>query len=246
MLVHMDKNLLIIIAIGACTTIYTLIDTVKEWNSAKRWKRIIVIVLCVAAVYVGYITYKSVQEDKTVANLTKLLFEVKDTSILNDFQVQIGTGGPVFDMAKTTIFGIPRTPLARMFRIYTLEGRLALQMVVRDGMGKPIAAIDGTDWDVYNTEDYEYNSDDNAFEIVTKGDRRVFFQIDYRNKIAHIAGAFFIKSRLGAYFYQNMNNGSIIFYPENYTFNIDEIGDVIPRIFKYPRRIYSKLEGIRQ
>ncbi len=63
-------------------------------------------------------------------------------------------------------------------------------MIVNDSLGKLILAIYQNTWTVYQNDD-EYNYDNQAIEIVTNGDRKVYFHVELKKRIAHIEGALY-------------------------------------------------------
>jgi hypothetical protein len=98
------------------------------------------------------------------------------------------------------VFHVPET--GPLFRVYVRNAKLFVDAVIRDINGKAIAVIDGNEWTMYN-EEYEYNNDETGFEIVTKGDRKVFFQIYLEGGIAHVLGMILNESGIGVKFLQD-------------------------------------------
>jgi hypothetical protein len=138
-------------------------------------------------------------------------------------------------------------PFFNLFRIYVKNHKLSVFIPLKDRNGKPIATIDGNTWTIFNDEDYEFNNDDSAFEVVSKGEREVFFQIELSGGVAHLSGYIYQEKNKGICFTENMANraGSMFIINPKTTDDMFP-SQVADRLFKYPRARYSKIEGIRQ
>ena len=120
--------------------------------------------------------------------------------------------------------------------------------------GKPIAVIDGNEWEVYDS-DFEYNNDETGFEMVTKGDRNVYFHVYLEKGVVHILGIILNDQGKGFSFFEPaVPDRSVKVDAEHYKVNFPMIAlgpgadekyyhGVQGRIFKYPRRKYL---GIRK
>lgn len=129
-----------------------------------------------------------------------------------------------------------------VIRVSTIENRLNVNVIVRDFNGEVIAVIDGDTWTVFN-DNYEYNDDGGkAFELVTKGERKVFFQIQYKNESVHVAGYFITKDKSGyAIFNKNDDKkNTIVFAGFKNPIQLEDVKRIffVPRLFKYPRSKY--------
>lgn len=60
-------------------------------------------------------------------------------------------------------------------KLDVVDDKLLVNVVIRDLSGKVIAVIEDSTWTVFD-DNYEYNDVPNAFELVTKGERDVFFK----------------------------------------------------------------------
>jgi hypothetical protein len=137
-------------------------------------------------------------------------------------------------ISNTCIFRLETEPLVKL---YVINNKLVVNIIVRSLDGKEIAVIEDNTWTIYNN-DFEYNNDETAFELVTKGERCVYFQIVFRNGVAHISGCLLDKKGRGAAFF-NMDNTSNLFAIKPDSKNVIDMNKIlnlnIPRIFKYPR-----------
>ena len=122
-------------------------------------------------------------------------------------------------------------------------------VVIRNFNGTAIAVIDDNTWTVFD-DDYEYNNDDSTFELVTKGDRDVFFQIFYRNGMIYMSGYLIDENGIGVAMFNNeseinssqMHMNSMKGRADHKPSPMPSPSEIaIPRIFKYPReKYYSK------
>jgi hypothetical protein len=53
--------------------------------------------------------------------------------------------------------------------------------------------VENNTWTRFKDE-YEYNNDENGFEIVTKGERKVVFHLELENGVASFEGVFYSKN----------------------------------------------------
>lgn len=121
----------------------------------------------------------------------------------------------------------------RMINIYRKNNKLCVYAIVRDKTGNPIAVINENEWTLLS-DDYEYNNDEHGFELVTKGERKVYFQVYIKNDIVHMLGILLCETGDGLKFVgcQYPWNGMVKLSTEKpYLFTgIDGAA-----IFKYPR-----------
>jgi hypothetical protein len=241
------------VILGGGWGIYNIWDSIKT-KSLKKWRRFIA-VGGIAAILIG-VKYK-MDENKTITLATEVneslalkIGDINDRSPANIGSYMIGSNGPQFtNFDEYGRFGFE--PFVNLFRVYVKNHKLSAFVAIKDKNGKPIATIDGNSWTIFNNEEYEFNSDDSAFEVVTKGDREVFFQIEFRGGIAHLSG----------YIYEAKNKGICFVYDEGS--KMGEMIIILPKatdafrdsltpnktadkLFKYPQSRYSKIEGIRE
>lgn len=126
-----------------------------------------------------------------------------------------------------------------IFKLSIENNKLELYALIRDPHGKVAAVIEKNVWTCFNNE---YNNDTNAFEIVTAGERKVYFQIEYKNGCAHFRGALVNSKGTGGMFWIDDNGSArgIQLVNNSFNINIDLKSKVI---FKYPRQKYL---GVRK
>ena len=130
-----------------------------------------------------------------------------------------------------------------LMNIKFIEGRLIINTIIRDFDGEVIAAIENSVWTVFS-DDYEYNDDGvNNFEMVTKGEREVHFQIITEDEKTQMTGYFLNKDGNGFLFQYNSELDKIfpIYGINEKTKKIDR--RKIERKFQYPR---AKFYGQKQ
>ena len=87
---------------------------------------------------------------------------------------EIGNSGAKFIMPGG-VFSYP--PLPNLFKVYVKNKTLYFSSVIRDARREPVAVIDNNVWTRFK-DNFEYNNNDTSFEIVTAGERSVFFHIE--------------------------------------------------------------------
>lgn len=119
-----------------------------------------------------------------------------------------------------------------MFRINIVNGKLRVSMVIREPSGKAVAVIENNTWTVFG-DDYEYNDDETAFEMVTRGERKIFFQIELKSGKVNLVGFLWGKNGRGFYFGSSArgNHFDVIHAKSDYPTShfVDKV------LFKYPR-----------
>lgn len=156
-------------------------------------------------------------------------------------QMRIGNSdsGAIFILGGTGVLNF--APYGPLIKLYVKDQKLYVNTIIRNLDGKVIAAIEDNTWTLFEN-DFEYNDDNKtAFELVSKGDRKVFFQVELKNGLAYISGYLLNEDGIGFIFYNRQGqSGSFIFTIGDKDENKSKIPkDIfIPRIFKYPRSKY--------
>lgn len=130
-------------------------------------------------------------------------------------------------------------PFGTLLKLNIENEKLILNVLIRNLNGKVIAVIEDNTWTIFDSE-FEYNNNETTFELVTNGERKVFFQIDYRNAKAYVSGYLINDKAIGMIIYNdtnNINSSSIFIVPPKNKSDIPTDLN-IPRIFKYPREKY--------
>lgn len=220
-----------------------LITTVLGIVLAKKWKdlgllgKIGVIAGIITACVLGYNNY-AINENADKANRINAQFV--DISSVKGAQV------PTLELGQntkpTTVYlngGVFRMePFGDMIQAYIVDKKLFVNVYLFDLYGKPVATIQGNTCTPYSSE-YEYQSDETAFEVVTKGYRNVFFQIDLVNGRAKLSGFLLNNHGLGMYIGNRDEIQGVAIYPiKNDTFKQHIPPFTIKRLFKYPAAKY--------
>ena len=128
-----------------------------------------------------------------------------------------------------------------LLKLYVKNQRLVINMIIRDTSGNPIIAIYQNTWTIYQNG-YEYNYDNHAIEIVTKGERKVFCSVELRKGTVHLLGAFISppddtlrkKGLVGLYLFEEEKYSIVA---PIYHLNLYGNEKVKP-LFKYPKEKY--------
>jgi hypothetical protein len=213
-----------------------------KWKKLKKFQKkilsvLVLLTIVLAIVQIRNSRYEKAKEElieKVNSSFGELEFdgEPVTTLILGNKE---GSGSVIIKSPNGTPLNDKYGPL---IRIGIKDEKLLVNIVVRDLNGEAIAVIDRDTWKVYD-DDYEYNDDNGkAFELVTKGDRKVFFQIEYKNELVHVSGHLLNPEGGGVVIYYD-KNGKLVVSDYTYASIINEIKNLnIPRLFKYPRGKY--------
>jgi hypothetical protein len=217
--------------------IYSII-TANKWKDLNIFKRSFIIISILAAIIFAYNAYFSWNNEWTKEKIGTKYGEVQNQGKATTPILQIGDNGTTFLDFSDRLFNSVFKEFAPKLKIYVKNNKLYLTTIIRDPSGKVIAAIIDNEWEKNeNVSDYDYNNDDNGFEVITVGDRNVCFQVDLKNGVAHIAG----------FFINEDGKGVCLANLPDTEFSIIAIMDLnkkhfpqskIPAIFKYPRDRY--------
>jgi hypothetical protein len=149
---------------------------------------------------------------------------------------------PIFDIGNNTLISWKRNGVysfpgcENVFKAFVKDDRLYLNMIIRNEKGEVIAAIYENIWTMFD-KDYEYNDDEKAFEIVTKGERKLFLHVELKNTKILLAGFVFNENGIGWYFSPDVEYIHVIrVNTDNYSLHQGKCK--IKNIFKYPREKY--------
>ncbi len=211
-----------------------------NWKKTNWAGKTLLIAGIILASLGAFTNYKKVQKEKLLERINSKFGTFEDLSGATIPELCIGRSDnswPVTNPTGTFAYNNGQP----MFRIYVRNNKLFIDIILRDKDGHPIAAIDGNEWTLYSN-DYEYNNDETSFELVTKGDRKVYFNVELKDGKAHILGVVLNNKGYGVQFSDYNEDGvanffglSIIIMPGAK----DEVYKVNGgRIFKYPREKY--------
>jgi hypothetical protein len=184
---------IILLATGG---IGTLLMTLK-WKSINWTKRIIAIVVIASVIVTAVNKIKANNKQELLDKINAKLGDITSDKGATIPKLQIGESGVIFVLGESGVFDYP--PVGKIFRVYEKNNKLFFSGVIRDRNGHTIAAILENSWKMYSG-DYEYNNNDNAFEIVTNDEKKVYFQIELVNGIAKMSGMLLNDKGVGVYF----------------------------------------------
>ncbi len=221
----MTKLNIILIAVLAIGGIVAAV----KWKEMNFGVKSLTVLAVIGAIVTGIVEWKKYKKETLLERIAAKYGELTDDKDATYPEIQIGNSGAYFVLRGTGAFNFPEFP--NMFKLYVKKNKIYFTSVIWDKTGKPLAAIEDNVWTLY-TDDYEYNNDDQALEIVTKGDRKVYFQIELINGIARIAGVLYTREGRGMHFSgEPGEGGSIVIINDPETFEMPNL----PKIFRYPR-----------
>jgi hypothetical protein len=225
------------ITFGLIVAVLGLITAFK-WKELSGLKKILSIVSMVAGTLFSGITAYNTYMDKKIESHYG---DINSGSYTNVKMLQIGFGGTRIQYAgpdgAVFVIGKEKAPGIELF---LKNGKLVINAVCRDLSGKVIAKIIQNEWTLYSN-DYEYNNDDNAFELVIKGEQQAIFQIDLQKDVVHVAGLFVDESADGFFICENPKGDDALIITMDKNSPKGQFVPIKP-IFKYPRERYL---GIR-
>jgi hypothetical protein len=209
-----------------------------KWKEIKPAGRILIILLIGTAIWMAvyqYVDYNVTQRLSKIDSTTGLIKDL-DNKMKGIPVMTIGNSGAKFGLTNG-IFAFE--PFGKMVQLYHINNKLFVNVILFDTLNKVIAAIEGNEWEMVNKE-YDYNDDETAFEVVTKGERKVVFQVELKNGVAHLSGLILNKQGLGIFFYHEpqREGATMRTFHESKNYNYDSI--IIQKLFKYPRLTHHK------
>ncbi|TSD64688.1 hypothetical protein FFF34_012350 [Inquilinus sp. KBS0705] len=221
------------------SAVFSIIITIK-WKKST-WKKKISFIACIAAsLVIAYNAHEKNKKDDLIDRINSSFGEINDNTDVAVAKMEIGNGGTFFNLG-TGVFSIPPN-YKDLIKLFVRSNKLFMTAIIRDRKGDVIAAIYENEWTWYK-KGYEYNNDENSFEIVTQGDRNVFFNVNLKKGIAQVTGFFYTADGYGLQFYHDDGKDYSVMFKITPTTLDTEIPQIIEKpIFKYPRERYM---GIR-
>ncbi len=223
--------------------IFAIFKGVK-WSQSSKSKQLFIIFGIVGAIVLFWNQYNAWSQKNLIEKVNATFGDIND---INNAQIPIlEFGSSHSGVTLLNKYGVFNAGFGDLLKLYVANNKLYVNTIIRDMDGKPIAVINENTWKLYNSN-YEYNNNNEAFELVTKGERKVYFQVKLEKGIARVQGMLLNDMGKGVYVqslperkdgYESMMiiaNG-----------NLQKIGNlqydiktstVIP-LFKYPREKY--------
>lgn len=222
------------IIIALILSVYSILS-VQNWKDSKPIKKIFTIIAIISVCVIAYNNYNSWREERLLKKIQAKYGDISDIDITSLPQVQIGYTGATFTgLDGTFSIGL----LGPVLKYNVKNNKLIVTTIIRGLSGKLIAVIIDNEWQwVSESNSYDYNYDDNAFEVVTL-DRNVCFQIELKNGVVHISGFFFNEEGSGYCIAVKGNTTTSFITPINKDYFAHLPPSNIPLLFKYPRERY--------
>lgn len=227
---------------------YSIILTVK-WKKTKPAKKIFIIATIGVSFLIAYNGIVGYKKNELIKNIEASYGEIVKGN--NTTIPSIRLGNPVF----FTTINYPKNQYGiflgmgrgrELIKVHVDKGKLFVNVIIRDYNKEIIAVISENTWKLFDSN-YEYNNDKNAFELVTKGDRKVFMHIEFKDGFVYVEG-FFITQIFGIYILPNYETDDLWLHivdgdndGDNLNKDIyfsDLNSGVLNPIFKYPREKY--------
>ncbi|AWX44218.1 hypothetical protein HME9304_01218 [Flagellimonas maritima] len=223
--------------------IFSLIAAILTAFVSYKWKnidilgKITLIAVIIATIFIAINSFRQTKKEALIERVNAKFGDIKTSS---SPRMQIKLGDKEWAAGFVTVSGVFRIGnYGPWFKLGYENNTLLINFIIRDLNGKVIAVIEDNVWTIFDNN-YEYNNDDTTFEMVTKGERKVFFQIKYRKGEAYLTG-FLLDEKANGFAIYGMEKGKgtkVKPIGENKQ-NAPTPTDLnIPRIFKYPRGKY--------
>ena len=226
------------ILLGLSAAIIVLIAK-EDWKSANGRKRagIIAAIVLIALAYLK--DYYNNEKEENLKNINATVFSIKS-------EQKVKVAFPIIDIGRSTggfaladgVFALDST--GHLMSIFIVNGKLQVFAKIRNRKGEVIANVESNECTLFS-DDYEYNNDDNGFELVTKGERDVYFHIDLKDGVAHIEGFLIGDGPIGMYIsqYSKRKTAGLV-EPFRIKDSVKLKLDPIKPLFKYPRSTHFR------
>lgn len=228
---------IVIVAVAAILTAFTA----YKWNELDWFGRIALIFIILAAILVAINDYRKHTKERLLERVEVKIGDMQSLKGSHIPLIRFGNNGAAIMFPHGIPFSIDdEIPL----RVYINNNRLNVYAIIRSPKGEPVAVINDNTWTLFSDE-YEYNNDKSGFELVTKGERKVYFQIQIKHNMEVVViGNLLHKDGFGLKIDENVENeqgGTIMRKVMEFSPEFDYQLKAKP-IFKYPR---GKYLGVR-
>ncbi len=177
---------LIPILLGVASTILAFFAK-NKWKESNWATKAGLVVAVLAGLTLAYLAYEKVVKDDLIERVNADIGIIEDLTEVTIPLIAIGDGNigmPISYFEQQLFY---KWQDNKLLKVYVKNSKLYVSVVIHDHNQKPIAVINHNEWTVFD-KNYEYNNDESGFELVTKGERKVYFQIYLKDGIAHILG----------------------------------------------------------
>lgn len=217
------------------------LTTKVKWKELNVLKKAGYIIGVVAAISTAYVSCTKYQEQQFIRKVEASFGTIKDMegAIVPQLAIGFNYDEPLPYQWPNGDFIVKDEPY---FKFYVKNGKLHVNIVVRDSTGNPMIAVYDNEWEKYD-DAYEFNYDETALEFVTKGDRDVFFHLEFKKGILHVEGLLYRRAKTGVLLFDNgtgsaFSSGLLIIDEKTKITNYPR-----KRLFKYPKERYL---GVRE
>jgi hypothetical protein len=232
---------------------YSIFLTIK-WKKSTRAKKIFIVLSIGLSFLIAFNAIKKYNKEQYIEKVQEKFGDIVNGNKTEIPKLRIGNVYYnftfVYNLSKNGVFFNDKNPI---MKIYAKDNKVYINAILSDYKRNIIAVISDNTWKIFD-DNYEYNNDDNAFEIVTKGDRKVFMHVEFKNGYAYIQG-FFMAEKTGVYIALDDNNDPFmnVIYGAKNKRNDDQARDIyllnmldnkIKPIFKYPREKYLGIRNL--
>lgn len=216
------------------------IFTANKWDELELLGKVLMVLSILAAFIVLINSFRKSREEKLIKRIESKFGEI-DTKGATKRILMLGNrdDGTVINLVGGS-FTVPNVDYNPLIKLEIVKGKLLIDVIIRGLNGEVVAAIEGSTWTVFDSN-YEYNNKENIFELVTKGERHVYFQTFYTRGLIYLSGYLMGKNGAGIVIYNidRKPSTSIIYATDGKDQKMISPSEIqIPRIFKYPRGKY--------
>lgn len=218
---------------------------IPKWTRLN-WKEktlaIAGIIFALVVAYDGITDYLNTDLKEKINASYGDIYDVQDATLPS---IAIGMRGntPKFITNEMGTFNlrIGNVLFSNLLKVYIKKNKLYVNMIIYDSTGIPALGIFENTWKVY-ADEFEYNYDNQAIEVVTNGTHELLFHLELRDGVVHIEGNIYLPKTDSS---RNHRFKGIKVFKDSYGGAImpldgskKDINNSIPNIFKYPREKY--------
>jgi hypothetical protein len=226
------------IFLSVIATILALIVKTK-WKETKTLGKISFLVTAIGLGIGGYLEYKSLRKSELLEKINSSFGEISDRQDVTIPLMALGFSKNNAMVGGESLRGSIVLGHFTVIQVYIKNHKLNVTTIIRDKSGEPILAILDNEWTIYKN-DFEYNYDENSIEIVSKGERIVFFHLKLLDGVVYTEGSLYTKNGNGINICPSDGmNSKIVLLDKNTIVD----NSTLKRIFKYP---IEKYIGVRE
>lgn len=202
-----------------------------EWKKFNKFEKTLNVIIIAATLF-------GAKESIRINKIGQPFGTIEDPAIVSDTtypKVMLGYGGTTFINVSGNWKYAETFP---SMYLYVVRNKLFVDVELWDTSHNLMAVIKKNEWELVD-RNFDYNNDDNAFEFVTRGERKVIFQIELKDGFAHLSGLLLNKEGIGLNCGTALNNrGALVQFFKGDTghYHIEDYH--IKPLFKYRRDMH--------